>query len=105
MKSLTKAISAVAFAALPLAALAQSTAPVTRAQVRAELVQLEQAGYQPTAPESFAYPVDIQTAEARVAAQNGAAGTSGYGPAMTDSSQSGSSAIRRDPNPVMLYGR
>ena len=41
--------------------------PVTRAQVRAELVRLEQAGYQPAAGDDPYYPEDIQAAEAKVA--------------------------------------
>lgn len=49
---------------------AQSTsAPLTRAQVRADLIRLEQAGYHPS-PNDVYYPADIQAAEARVAAQD-----------------------------------
>ena len=47
MKSLIEAVVIAALIAAPLAAFAQSNQPVTRAQVRAELVQLEKAGLQP----------------------------------------------------------
>ncbi|HTH62718.1 MAG TPA: DUF4148 domain-containing protein [Paraburkholderia sp.] len=46
--------------------------PVTRAQVRAELVQMEQAGYNPALADNAHYPDQIQAAEARVSAQNDA---------------------------------
>jgi hypothetical protein len=52
----------------------QTNVPMTRAQVRAELVQLENAGYRPNASK-LNYPVEIQAAEARVAAKNEAAGS------------------------------
>ena len=69
---------------------AASNGPVTRAQVRAELVQLEQAGYRPGAGDHTSYPVQLQAAEARVAAENGAA--AGYGGVADGSSAEGSSA-------------
>lgn len=66
MKSLICAAFAAAVLAAPTLSFAQaSNAPVTRAQVKAELVQLEQAGYNP-ARNDLNYPADIQAAEARV---------------------------------------
>jgi hypothetical protein len=65
---LTLAISAIAAPALSFAQSAE--APITRAQVRAELVRLEQAGYSPSASDDANYPADIQAAEAKVAAQD-----------------------------------
>ena len=48
MKSLIQAVAIAAVLATPVASFAQSNSqPVTRAQVRAELVQIEQAGYSP----------------------------------------------------------
>ncbi|OUL80970.1 DUF4148 domain-containing protein, partial [Paraburkholderia hospita] len=47
MKSLIQAVVIAAALAAPLAAFAQSNQPITRAQVRAQLVQLEKAGYHP----------------------------------------------------------
>jgi hypothetical protein len=90
MKPLFQAVAAAAFVipvAAPVAALAQSNEPLTRAQVRAELVQLEQAGYYPSRGEDPHYPDDIQAAEARVAAQSGGAG--GYGGVVSGSSDAG----------------
>jgi hypothetical protein len=89
MKSLIEAAVIAALIAAPLAAFAQSNQPVTRAQVRAELVQLEKAGYNPGTSNEYEYPENIQAAEARVAAQNGTAQTSGYGSATHGSSKAG----------------
>jgi Ni/Co efflux regulator RcnB len=88
MKSLISAVVVATVLAAPVAAFAQSNQPVTRAQVVAELAQLEKAGYNPAA-DRYDYPVNIQAAEARVNAQNGAANTSGYGAASAGSSQGG----------------
>ncbi|SMG55538.1 DUF4148 domain-containing protein [Paraburkholderia susongensis] len=56
--------------AFPAAGYAQeSGSAVTRAQVRAELVQLEGAGYRPGRANDPYYPADIQAAEAAVASQ------------------------------------
>jgi hypothetical protein len=74
MKSLIQAVVVAAVLAAPLASFAQSSQPVTRAQVRAELVQLEKAGYNPAGSADAYYPNDIQAAEARVASQNDATG-------------------------------
>ena len=92
MKSLIEAAVIAALISAPLAAFAQSNQPVTRAQVRAELIQLEKAGYNAGTSNDYDYPANIQAAEARVAAQNGPAQTSGYGPATSGSSQAGSRA-------------
>ena len=94
---LTLAIAAAI--ALPVAAHAQeSSSTVTRAQVRAELVQLESVGYRPGRV-SPNYPTDIQAAEAAVALQNGA-GTnvsSGIGGARSGSSASGNRVVANAP--------
>lgn len=92
MKSLIKAVAVALVLAAPVASFAQSNGPLTRAEVRAQLVQLEQAGYRPAAGRDPYYPADIQAAEARVAAQNGNAQTSGYGSSTNGSSQSGNRA-------------
>ncbi|CAN7660075.1 DUF4148 domain-containing protein [Caballeronia sp. LjRoot34] len=87
MKSVTRAIVlAVAFSA-PAAAFAQSNGPVTRAQVRAELVQLEKAGWTPAAGRDPHYPADLLAAEARVTKENG--NQSSYGGAVSGSSAAG----------------
>jgi hypothetical protein len=68
---------------------------VTRVQVRAELVQLEKAGWRPAMGmgNSPDYPAGIQAAETRVAAQNGAA--SGYGGVVSGSSEAGRPAASK----------
>jgi hypothetical protein len=85
-----KILALAALAAAPVVSFAQSNEPVTRAQVRAELVQLEQAGYRPAAVETQ-YPSDIQAAEARVSANQVAqpAESSSYGGVASGSSASG----------------
>jgi hypothetical protein len=85
MKSLVKAVAVAAVLAVPAISFAQqSNQPLTRAEVRNQLVQLENAGYRPEINDPY-YPAKLQEAEARVAQQN-----SGYGPATSGSSQSGS---------------
>lgn len=64
MKSLIHAAVAASLLAIPAMTFAQqSNGPVTRAQVRAELIELEQAGYQPGRANNPFYPADIQAAE------------------------------------------
>ncbi|MEX3957560.1 DUF4148 domain-containing protein [Trinickia sp. EG282A] len=90
MNSLIKAVAVALAIAAPVASFAQSNQPITRAQVRADLVQLEKAGYSPTRGADPYYPSDIQAAEARVAAQNGsAAGAADVGGVSTGSAASG----------------
>jgi Domain of unknown function (DUF4148) len=79
MNSLIKAVAVALVIAAPAASFAQSNQPVTRAQVRTELVQLERAGYTPIRGADPYYPADIQAAEARVAAQNGSAAATDVG--------------------------
>ncbi|HEX7936210.1 MAG TPA: DUF4148 domain-containing protein [Paraburkholderia sp.] len=90
MKSLIQAVVIATVLAAPVASFAQSNQPVTRAQVRAELVQLEKAGYQPGRADPY-YPADLHAAQARIAAENGTAqpGVSSYGGAANGSSESG----------------
>lgn len=90
----------------PVASFAQqSNAPVTRAQVRAELVQLEKAGWSPAMGmgNNPDYPAGIQAAEAKVAAEDArpaiaqasVADTSGVGAVVSGSSASGAPAAAR----------
>ncbi|WP_250475692.1 DUF4148 domain-containing protein [Caballeronia sp. GAFFF1] len=74
--------------AIPAASSFAQSQPVTRAQVKAELIQLERAGYNP-AMDRATYPAQIQAAEAKVAAQNG---QTSYGGVADGSSASGSPA-------------
>jgi hypothetical protein len=81
-------VISVVFAA-PIASFAQADQPMTRAEVRNQLIELEKAGYNPgRAGRDPYYPADIQAAEARVAAEKAAA--SSVGGATGGSSQSGS---------------
>ena len=50
------------------------SAPLTRAEVRAELVRLEQAGYRPHRNQ---YPADIQAAEAKISVSTDSGGVAG----------------------------
>ncbi len=84
MQSLIQAVVVAAALAAPVAAFAQSNQPVTRAQVRAELVQLKQTGWRPG--DHTTYPAQIQAAEAKVAAENNATGVGGV---VSDSSDAG----------------
>ena len=90
MKSLFYAVAVGAALSIPLMSYAQTNQPVTRAQVRAELVQLEKAGYNP-ASDQTEYPKNIQAAEARVVAQNDTAQADhvSYGADGAGSSQAG----------------
>jgi hypothetical protein len=90
MKSLIKAVALAVVLAAPVVSFAQSNQPLTRAEVRNQLVQLEKAGYNPSVSDDATYPADIQAAEARVAAENGS--TSGVGGAVSGSSDSGARA-------------
>jgi hypothetical protein len=68
-------LAIVALSAAPLAALAQTSDGLTRAQVKQDLQRLEQAGYNPSERDAF-YPNDIQAAEAKVDSQNAYGGAS-----------------------------
>ncbi|MDB5836598.1 MAG: hypothetical protein JWR14_6428 [Caballeronia sp.] len=71
MKALIYAASLASALAAPTVSFAQdSTVPVTRAEVHADLARLEQAGYRPGVNDVH-YPAGIQAAEARVQAQDG----------------------------------
>jgi uncharacterized protein YgbK (DUF1537 family) len=102
MKSIIYAAVAAAVVAAPVASFAQSEQGLTREQVRAELVQLEQNGYKPLASDSQ-YPSDIQAAEQRIQPNQpmlARADTSGYGAMAAGGAQSGRRVTREAPNPV-----
>ena len=83
MKSAGYAAAIALFVALPMVSHAQSTAGKTRAEVRAELVELEAAGFHPGVSNPN-YPRDIQAAEIKVNAEQSSdfgGGTSGSGQA------------------------
>lgn len=75
-----------------------NNAPITRAEVRAELVQLEKAGYQPWRANGPHYPDTIQTALARIHENDAVANdvtASGYGSDAGNTSQAGSKHVIR----------
>jgi hypothetical protein len=73
-----------------ISAVVVAAALVARAEVRAQLVQLEKAGYNPVGDHTD-YPSNLLAAQARVDAQNGTAqaANSGYGAPAVGTSQSG----------------
>lgn len=73
MKSLMRAVAVATVFAVPIMSFAEANTPVTRAQILADLADLESVGYNP-AGEHLYYPVDLQAAEARVAALKRARG-------------------------------
>ncbi|RXV74215.1 DUF4148 domain-containing protein [Burkholderia stabilis] len=101
-------------AALLVAVSASAAAPafanestVSRAQVRAELVQLEQAGYRPGRANDPHYPDDLQAALTRVHANDAVtadAAASGYGRDAVAASQSGSRPATRIAERSIYFG-
>lgn len=65
---------------------------MSRAEVRADLVRLEHAGYRPTGSD-LSYPLDIKVAGAKVAAQDHSSEASSIG---------GAPMIRASPSDVPL---
>jgi Ni/Co efflux regulator RcnB len=109
MKSFVYAAVAASILAAPLAAFAQSDAqqPATRAQVRADLIQLEQNGYRPEASDAQ-YPDNIQAAERRAQASPQTqtlthADTSGYGVQPVNETQSGRRVVVAPSSPNSVY--
>ncbi len=103
MKSRVYAMVAASVLSIPLAAFAQTSdnGAVTRAQVRQDLIQVEQAGYNPANANDPYYPNDIQAAEARVHQQEATAAagqTSGYGGVAAGSAEAGAPMQMRPAN-------
>ena len=76
----------------PVLSYAQTNDPVTRAEVRADLVRVEQAGYNPSLGNDIHYPEDIQAAEAKIAAADTQAKQSYGGVSLTSTSKFGAPA-------------
>jgi hypothetical protein len=97
MNKLIQAAAVVIILAAPVAsfAQAQSNAPVTRAEVKAKLAQLEQAGYNPAENDPY-YPQNLQAAELRVQqASVTTPGSTSYGPVANGTTQAGHRATPR----------
>ncbi|MDH6147106.1 MULTISPECIES: DUF4148 domain-containing protein [Paraburkholderia] len=97
MKSTLSAIGAVGILLAPLLCSAQPTHSPTRAEVHAQLIQLENAGYNPAKRDDARYPTDIQKAETRVAARGTANdySTSGMGTTTGSTAESGGHGAMR----------
>jgi hypothetical protein len=106
MKALVRLVLAIGALSGALVSFAQSTEPVTRAQVRAELSRLEEAGYNVSGADHTTYPAQIQAAEAKIAAQdsqqaaNGAVG----GTTMNGTSAAGGPTSLPKPSPSSCVG-
>jgi hypothetical protein len=87
MKLSIKAIIAAATVLLPALAFAQSNVPLTRAQVRAQLIELEKAGYNPVDDCTGDCPEGLARAEA--VAQKQTEANAAYGPALNGTVQAG----------------
>ena len=97
MRYLAHTAFTVTVLCIPLMSTAQSRTSVSREQVRAELVELERAGYH-LGDDDPHYPDAIQAAEARVDAQHGI--SDAYGGIRSQSSDSGAAvndAAQADP--------
>jgi hypothetical protein len=66
-RAIALSILSLGFASFASVASAQG---LTRAEVRADLIRVEQAGYNPSVGNDIDYPADIQAAEAKIAAQD-----------------------------------
>lgn len=91
VKLLAAAVAGIVIV-VPVHTFAQQTAaPLTRAQVRQELIDLESVGYQPGASNDATYPRDIQAAQQRLAEKKAAQAS--YGEGTSSVSQAGSPAV------------
>jgi len=97
MKSLICAVFTASVVAAPVVAFAQSNGPLTREQVQDEIVQLEKAGFNPANANTVDFPTNSQIAQAPMAGQD-----SGYGPAVSGSSQAGRLASASGMKPVFF---
>jgi hypothetical protein len=92
---LSTLIVAAAVLAIPAASsFAQSNQPVTRAEVKSQLVQIEQVdhSHELFSDSNASYPNNIQADEARVTAQNGTAAASFGG--ISDSASGSGAPVR-----------
>ena len=98
MKTLVCFTFAVSALAGPTLCFAQaSSASLTRAQVRADLIRVEQAGYNPSVGDDVNYRTDIQAAQAKIAAQDASRLATGAvgGATDTGSSQAGAMVLQQ----------
>ncbi|KVC72735.1 DUF4148 domain-containing protein [Burkholderia ubonensis] len=82
-------------------------AVVTRAQVRAELAELQKAGFQPGRANDPHYPDDLQAALTRIHANDAAAGgtpAAGYGGNADAATQAGRRNVIRSAERSIYFG-
>ena len=97
LKTLVPAVVLAASLGAPVLANAQqSSDTVTRAAVKADLVQMERSGYN-VEGDHTSYPAQTQAAEQRVETSQGVMATS-YGPSVTGSSAAGTRALVAQPD-------
>ncbi|MDR5740426.1 DUF4148 domain-containing protein [Caballeronia sp. LZ016] len=94
MKSSIRAAVIATALVLPALSFAQGS-QITRAQVRAELAELQSVGYHVGDGDQAHYPQAIQQAEAKLAARQGA---TAYGGVSTGATQSGHGVSQADWN-------
>lgn len=85
---LIQSLVVAAVVAIPALSFAQSNPALTRAEVRAQLVELQSVGYNP-ASDQTQYPKNLEAAQARLNAKKGLS-VSAYGGASAGVSASGS---------------
>jgi hypothetical protein len=90
MRTLACLVLAIGALASPVVGFAQNTEPLTRAQVRAELIRLEEAGYHAGTGDHTTYPAGIQAAESKIAAQDSQQAANNSAP---DSQQAANTAV------------
>ncbi|WP_084675954.1 DUF4148 domain-containing protein [Caballeronia insecticola] len=88
LKSITATLVFASAAIAPTLAHADEASGLTRAEVKAELVQLEQAGYNPSSDHAT-YPSNILAAQERLRTQREEAGATAVGGVSGDTSSSG----------------
>lgn len=101
------AVLLVAVSASVAAPAFSSESTVTRAQVRAELAQLQQAGYPLNRATDATYPDDLQAALTQIHAADAVAGNeqaSGYGSDVGGAVQSGSRSPVRTVKRSIYFG-
>ena len=90
-KTIVSAVILASALASPVLAHAQNNDPVTRAQVKSELAQLQRAGYSQGGDQAN-YPEALQAAQKRVDALN--AGASSFGGSTESISEAGGRGLR-----------
>jgi hypothetical protein len=105
MKTLFAVATLLSTALVAAAAQAQTSAPLTRAEVRSELAELARAGYRPTSDDPN-YPSDIQSAEARVSAQPGRTeANNSYGASFSGTQEAGRPAAIGATQKKIFFGQ